>query len=326
MRPPEFWTQGGRRALAIEALLAPVSLFYEWAGAAKLKNAKSEHVSATVICVGNVTLGGVGKTPVVRAITQKLRARGVNAHTLSRGYGGTARGPLRVDPALHNSEAVGDEPLLLAADGPAWIAHDRAAGARAAVQAGAQAIVMDDGFQNPSLAKDLSILVFDAQAGLGNNKVFPSGPLREPLAKALKRADLAIVMGDGPTPWLNTSFPVLRAKLAPQGAPPAGKLLAFAGIGRPEKFFDTLKAAGADVDDLIPFADHHAFTKNDLTFLERLATERGAKMITTEKDFARLPMPWRERVSVLPVIAAFDDDAALDAALAGALASAPKAR
>jgi tetraacyldisaccharide 4'-kinase len=327
MRAPEFWSRGGRRAIALEALLAPIAFVYERVAAARVRRVRPAIVSRPVICVGNVSLGGVGKTPVARALARRFRDAGVDAHVVSRGYGGAQSGPLRVDPAVHTARDVGDEPLLHAADGPAWIARDRVAGARAAIGAGAHAIILDDGFQNPALAKDLSILVFDAAAGIGNGRVFPSGPLREPLGAALARCDLAIVMGAGETPWLEGfAGPVVRARLTPVNAPPAGKLVAFAGIGAPEKFFATLRAAGAQVDEEAPFPDHHVFTTADQKFLDRLASERDARLITTEKDFARLPAPWRAHVATLNVAATFDDDARIDAALAPSLARAREAR
>ena len=317
MRPPEFWTKGGRRAPMLQALAWPVSRVYEHISAAKVKNAAPARVDKPVICVGNVSLGGVGKTPVARALAAKLRAQGKSVHVLLRGYGGTQRGPLRIDSARHDAREVGDEALLHAADGPTWIAHDRAAGARAAIAAGAELILMDDGFQNMGLAKDLSLLVFDAAAGLGNARVFPSGPLREPVAAALARADGAIVMGDGAAAWLvGFSGPVLRTRLASSAAPAAGKFVAFAGIGRPEKFFDSLKAAGADVAEAVPFSDHHRYTQGDLDFLAKLARERGAQLITTEKDYVRLAPAARAGISTFPVSAVFDDEEALTRLLA----------
>jgi tetraacyldisaccharide 4'-kinase len=315
MRPPEFWNEDGKRAYTVEVLLAPISAAYAWIDETKRANAKPERVPRPVLCVGNVTLGGVGKTPIVRAIAKRLRASGVEAHVLSRGYGGSERGPLRVT-ASHDAKRVGDEPLLHAQDGPAWIAHDRVAGAKAMIAAGAQSIVMDDGFQNPSLAKDVSLLVFDARQGLGNRRTFPSGPLREKLEPALARAQGVILVGEGETPWLTFNGPILRAQLAPSGAPPHGKLVAFAGIGRPEKFFDTLENAGGAVVEEVPYPDHHDFSRGDLQFLEKLALERAATLITTEKDFVRLPAAWRTRVATLPIEATFQDEAPLNALLA----------
>jgi tetraacyldisaccharide 4'-kinase len=323
MRPPEFWRAevGGRdAALAIRALLTPVSWAYAAAAAQRIRAITPRHAPVPVICVGNITVGGAGKTPVTRALRAKL---GPGAHTLSRGYGGRVTGPLRVTPDMDARE-VGDEPLLHAGDGAAWISRDRFAGAVAAAQAGAHAIIMDDGFQNPALAKDLSFLVFDPEYGVGNGQVLPAGPLRERLADGLKRADAAILLhnsADSEDPlnldWLAAfNKPVLHAHLAPASEAPRGKLIAFAGLARPEKFFDTLEATGADLVEAVPFADHHPYSEDDLNLLAQLAEEQDAALITTEKDAARLSPAWRERVAVLPVTARFADEAALDALLA----------
>ena len=323
MRQPEFWRAdaGGRdAALAVRALLTPLSWAYAALTAHRLRTTNPRHVGVPVICVGNITVGGAGKTPVTRAIRAKL---GAGAHTLSRGYGGRVAGPLRVTPDMEARE-VGDEPLLHARDGGAWIARDRVAGAQAAAQAGAHAIIMDDGFQNPALAKDLSILVFDPDYGVGNGHVLPAGPLREPLNKGLSRADAIVFLhnvAEAEEPmahdWL-ASFgkPVLHARIAPTEPPPTGPLIAFAGLARPEKFFDTLEGAGGELIEAVPFPDHHPYTEDDFALLTQLAEERAATLITTEKDAARLTPAWRQHVAVLPVTARFDDEAALDALLA----------
>jgi tetraacyldisaccharide 4'-kinase len=273
-------------------------------------------------------MGGAGKTPVARALRELLAESGVEAHVLSRGHGGRQRGPLRVDRRHHTHEDVGDEPLLHAGDGPAWVSRDRVAGARAAIQAGAQALILDDGFQSPALAKDLSILVFDAEEGLGNGCVVPAGPLREPVEAGLRRADLVAVMHEGPRmaarpSWL-ASFqgPVVACRLQPSEPPPPGPLLAFAGIGRPQNFFKTLACAGGDVVDGAPFPDHHVFTPGDDALLDDLAQAHGAQLITTEKDFARLSLVRRQKVACFPVKARFADDAPLRAALAAIIARA----
>lgn len=323
MRPPEFWkgdAHGRDAAVVLRLLLEPVSWAYAWAAAHRIATTIPRHASVPVICIGNLTVGGAGKTPLTRALRAKL---GAGAHTLSRGYGGRIEGPLRVSPDMDVRE-VGDEPLLHAADGPAWIARDRVAGARAAAQDGAHVILMDDGFQNPDLHKDLCVVAIDAGFGVGNGKVFPAGPLRERLAEGLERADALVFLasaGDAVSEaapdWI-ASFqkPVLKAKLAPVGAPPEGRLIAFAGIARPEKFFDGLTALGAALDDGFSFPDHHVFSEDDLTRLAQIASERGARLITTEKDAVRLSPPWRARVTTLPVTAQFEDNAALAALLA----------
>jgi tetraacyldisaccharide 4'-kinase len=321
MRPPEFWradARGRDQAHALRMLLTPVSWAYAAVAAHRVRTTVSRHAPVPVVCVGNLTLGGAGKTPVSRSIRAKL---GAHAHTLSRGYGGRLVGPLRVTTDMDARE-VGDEPLLHARDGAAWIARDRLAGALAAAQAGAHAIVMDDGFQNAALAKDLAIIVIDPGFGIGNGQVFPAGPLRERLADGLARADAVILLHPAGAPaiaqkWLSGfTKPILHATLEPACETPEGKLVAFAGLARPEKFFDTLTAMGADMADAVPFPDHHAFSADDLSLLQQLATDHDARLITTEKDAVRLPPGVREHVSVLPVAARFSDETALDALLA----------
>ncbi|MEJ0023785.1 MAG: tetraacyldisaccharide 4'-kinase [Alphaproteobacteria bacterium] len=322
MRPPEFWDHkhGKDAAPLLRTMLLPLGALYASVGAAKLRNARPTRASVPVICVGNLTMGGTGKTPIVRRLRVMLGEMGVNAHTLSRGHGGTERGPLLVDPARHTHADVGDEPLLHALDGPAWIARDRAAGAQAAADAGAQAILLDDGFQNGALAKDLSLLVFDAELGPGNGCVVPAGPLREPLAAGLSRADIVVLMGpaDERRPdWLSGfAKPVVHAALQPSAAAPEGLLFGFAGIGRPYKFFDGIKRAGGNLVDGVAFPDHHVFSPDDLVMLERSAVDRRARLVTTEKDFVRLPATFRQHVSSFPVTAAFSEENAVRGAFA----------
>jgi tetraacyldisaccharide 4'-kinase len=322
MRPPEFWDhkKGKESAPILRALLTPLGALYAAIGAAKLRNARPTRVPVPVICVGNLTMGGTGKTPIVRRLRAMLRAMGVNAHTLSRGHGGAEHGPLRVDPARHTHTDVGDEPLLHALDGPAWIARDRAAGAQAACADGAEAILLDDGFQNGALAKDISLLVFEGELGPGNGCVVPAGPLREPLKVGLSRADLVVLMGseDKNRPdWLaDFNKPVVHAALAPSAAPPSGLLFGFAGIGRPYKFFDGVKRSGGALVDGVAFPDHHVFTPGDLSMLVRAAAERQARLITTEKDFVRLPPAYRAQILTFPVIANFSEENTVREALA----------
>lgn len=318
MRPPEFWTgraTGRDSAPVLQALLAPVSWAYAGVVARRVRAAPRYHAPFPVICVGNLTLGGAGKTPVTRALRAKL---GAGAAVLLRGYGGRDDGAREAKPDASAAD-VGDEALLHARDGLTIVSRDRIAGAKLAEEHGARALLMDDGFQNTQLAKDVSLIVIDGQALFGNGKVFPAGPLREPLQGGLARADAIVLIGDLPEDAPADPFgakPVLRAHLAPLAPPPPGPLIAFAGIARPQKFFDTLREAGADLSETAPFPDHHAFDAGDLDWLGKLAAERGARLITTEKDFVRLPADWRARVAVLPVAARFEDEAALDALLA----------
>ncbi|QUD87194.1 tetraacyldisaccharide 4'-kinase [Phenylobacterium montanum] len=324
---PRWWYARDNSAPVLRALLKPASWIWAWATARRIRRAQPVDAGLPVICVGNLTVGGTGKTPVVREILRLLRADGVEAAGLSRGHGGSLAGPIEVDPARHDAAAVGDEPLMLAGDGPFWIARDRVAGAVAAKAAGAQAIVMDDGHQNPSLKKALSLVVVDGETRdgewpFGDGAVFPAGPMREPLAPGLARADAVIVLLpaslDAPDPELLALFqgkPVLTARLEPAAPPPRGRQLGFAGVGKPWKVERALLAAGCDLADFVPLPDHAAYGADTLRFLERRATELGAGLVTTEKDWARLPPDWRAKAVAWPVRARFEDEAALKALL-----------
>jgi tetraacyldisaccharide 4'-kinase len=324
MRAQRFWDRPPQAPGLAARLLGPLAAAWTWETRRRLRR-PGLRLGVPVICVGNLTAGGAGKTPTVAALLAALAARGVAAQVVSRGHGGALAGPARVDPQRHSAAEVGDEPLLLAALAPVWIGRDRAAAARAAAAAGAQALVLDDGFQNPALVKDLSILVIDAVHRLGNGRVMPAGPLREPAADGLARADLVLALGP----------PAARARLArdwPQleGRPRIeGELrplatgmdwtglpaLAFAGIGRPGKFFATLRAAGADVRAERAFADHAPYSPRLLARLEAEARALGAQLVTTEKDAVRLPEPFRRKVLVLPVRLEIEEPAPLAAAL-----------
>ncbi len=325
MTPPAFWSRPPGLAAA---LLAPLGALYGAAGRVRQAWARPWGAPVPVVCVGNLVLGGAGKTPVALAIARTLTAAGLAPHFLTRGYGGRLAGPVRVDPALHDAEAVGDEPLLLAAEAPAWVARDRAAGARAAVAGGAGAIVMDDGFQNPYLRKDLSLVVVDGAAGLGNGAVFPAGPLRETVRCGMARADAVVVMGEdragigrrlaAAVPG-RPPLPVLRARLVPE--PEAARLrgaavLAFAGIGRPEKFFATLEALGATLVGRYGFPDHHRYSPDELMRLAERAAALNARLVTTAKDHVRLPAAARAMAEAVAVRVAWDDEAALRRVLA----------
>jgi tetraacyldisaccharide 4'-kinase len=311
-------------------LLTPLSWVWAAATARRIARGRPVDPGVPVISIGNLTVGGSGKTPVAREVLARLRALGVDAHGLSRGYGGRLEGPERVDPERHTAEDVGDEPLMLAHDGPFWIARDRAEGARAAAAAGAQALVLDDGHQNPTLDKTLSLVIVDGETRgeewpFGDGAVFPAGPMREPLAVGLARADAVVLLLpsdlDAPDPELLEVFgdkPVLLARLEPAAPPPSGPQVGFAGVAKPWKVARSLTAAGCELVDFAPFPDHARFEPRDLKFLADRAQTLGAGLVTTEKDWARLPADWRGRVVAWPVRARFLDEAALDALLAGA--------
>jgi len=309
---PEFWARPG----LVPDLLQPLAWAYAAAGAARHAWTHPWRAPVPVICVGNLVAGGAGKTPVAIALARRLQATGHAVHLLSRGYGGSLAGPVAVDRARHDATQVGDEALLLAAAAPAWIARDRAAGARAAVAAGARCLLLDDGLQNPTLAKDLSLLVIDGAYGFGNGRVLPAGPLREPLDAGLARADAVVLMGEDCadlTPLL-AGKTVLRARLMPENAAAfaGGAVVAFAGIGRPAKFFATLEGVGARLAARHAFPDHHPYRAAELQRLLAEAQAVQAVLVTTAKDAVRLPAEWRARVEVLAVTAEFDDFAALD--------------
>lgn len=325
MRPPEFWASDAWPA----RLLDPAGRVYGLAGSLRRCLTTPSRVPVPVICVGNLTVGGTGKTPIAIEIARQLQAAGSNPHLLSRGYRGDLTGPAWVDPARHDASAVGDEPLLLAEVAPTWVSRDRAAGARAAVAVGAGAIVMDDGFQNPGLVQDVALVVVDGEVGFGNHRLLPAGPLREPVAPALARADAVVIVGPdrhGLRPGLPAGAPVLAATLvAEDGETLRGRrVVAFAGIGRPAKFFASLREAGAQVLEQRAFADHHRYTPPELDRLQAQAERLGAALVTTAKDRVRLPEPLRDHVLVLPVRVRFEETEALrfvEQAIAGHVGS-----
>ncbi len=332
---PEWWYVRGLSARqgampTLRLLMTPVSWIWAAATARRIARGQPFDPGVPVICVGNLTMGGAGKTPVVRAIAQRLAASGIAVHLLSRGYGGRLEGPVRVDPTVHTAADVGDEPLMLAGDLPVWVALDRAAGAKAAAAAAAQVIVMDDGHQNPSVRKALSLVVVDGETRgdawpFGDGRVFPAGPMREPPAAGLARADAVLILLPAdvavPDPELVRTLAgptLLTGHLRPAAPPPNGPQVGFAGVGKPGKVERALQAAGCDLKDFAPFPDHHSYDEATLQRLARRAADFGAGLVTTEKDWARLPPTWRARVVAWPVRAEFDDPAALDALLARA--------
>ncbi len=324
MRAPDFW-----RSDAFPApLLAPLGQLYGVLGRGRRALARPWRAPLPVVCIGNLTVGGAGKTPTVLALVRQLQARGIAVHCLTRGYGGRLPGPVRVDPAAHDAAAVGDEALLLAAAAPTWLARDRIAGARAAAAAGAAALILDDGFQNPYLRLDLALLVIDGGYGFGNGRLLPAGPLREPLAAGLARADGVIVIGAdevGLGRWLPPGLPRLDAHLVPAASTPdlAGRrVLAFAGIGRPAKFFASLAQLGAQLVERHEFADHHPYQPAEIQALIGRAAALDALCVTTEKDRVRLPPALAAKVLTLPIELDFADLPALARLLAPILTAA----
>ena len=322
MRAPKFWYgEPGIRA----RLLSPLASLYAHQTRSRLRTAKPLRLDVPVICVGNINIGGTGKTPTVIALIDRLNARGYRPHVVTRGYGGSERGPKRVSEQNDRPDKVGDEPLLLSAFAPTWVSRDRKPGGLAAVKDGADVIILDDALQNPDLATDATIICVDARHGFGNGRIIPAGPLREPVSEGLSRGDLLLSIGADSdqitfeAEWGGLmSIPHLRAALAPlhTGFDWTGeRVLAFAGIGHPEKFFHSLREIGADVVATEALDDHQPLSPALMQRLRAEASRHDARLVTTEKDAARLPMEQRREILTLPVRLQIADPAPLDALL-----------
>jgi tetraacyldisaccharide 4'-kinase len=309
MRAPRFWSNPPGRPGWQARVLAPATVLWRLGAWWRGRGGVPYRAPVPVVCIGNLTAGGAGKTPMVAALLERLIGEGRRPQVVSRGYGGRLAGPHRVDPDRDSHGAVGDEALLLASFAAVWVARDRAAGVRAAVAAGAELILLDDGFQSAGVALDGTILMVDAGAGFGNDRLIPAGPLREPVAPGLARADVVVLVGtDAERRAAVALWPGLAGAVGARMMPRetglslnGERVLAFAGIGRPEKFFGTLTAMGAEIVEAVPFADHYDYPRAVLRRLRRRALAENAMLVTTEKDAARLPDAFRREVVVVQV-------------------------
>ncbi|MFD2204374.1 tetraacyldisaccharide 4'-kinase [Kiloniella antarctica] len=331
MRAPDFWKSRG----LISTLFLPCSLFYVLGSYLRQAVTKPVKVSVPVICIGNLSAGGSGKTPITRSVAQTLTKLGFTPHIITRGYGGIEHGPLRVQPNLHKATDVGDEPLMLSSTLPTWVSRDRVKAAQLAIAQGGDILLLDDGFQNPTLFKDLSFIVVDNNLGFGNGRVIPAGPLRETISRGINRADAVVLMGpanEQPNPEVASylaqpnDIPVLRAHVEPltaaKSAPPStsslddikGKsIFAFAAIGYPQKFYATLQQQGAVLVGTKDFPDHHQYTQSDLANIIKAAENSGVDLIyTTEKDYVKIPEDLRDTIHCLPIQAVWDNSKALE--------------
>jgi tetraacyldisaccharide 4'-kinase len=308
MQAPEFWYQSSGMWAGV---LSPLSLLYKAAGLLRRAAANPYQSKIPIICVGNIVSGGSGKTPTALALAALLKQQGHKPVFVTRGYGGSEAGPLRVDPAIHSAMQVGDEALLLARTATIWIGRDRTAAIRKA-ETEASHIILDDGLQNPYVKPDLSFLIIDAIVGFGNGHILPAGPLRETLDDVLPRIHAILVVGTNTKDVLPPNLPVsvLKAHLEPTLADDFRKdvkYFVFAGIGRPEKFYAACRGAGLNIVGTRDFPDHHTFTSQELDDLQRVAKSQEAYLLTTEKDVVRIPAPIRTQIKTFPVNLEFDD-------------------
>ena len=317
---PEFWygTQKPAHRWAAR-LLSPLGRAYGWIARKRFDFYYPVPMARPVVCVGNIVAGGAGKTPVVKSLVSIMQEAGYNPHILTRGYGGEEEGPLQVSPARDTYTDVGDEALLLVEEAPTWVSKSRPLGAQAAIDTGATLIIMDDGFQNPAIYKDFALLVVDGREGFGNGRIMPAGPLREEVGTGLSRADAVVIVGEDKASVAQAikrhcDIPVFYAQLKPAPGNPDLQdkpVFAFAGIGRPEKFRETLVAAGARLEGWGSFPDHFAYMEDDLKELADAAEAQGAAIVTTAKDYVRLPAALRPKVQKFCVTLEWQDPAAL---------------
>lgn len=314
MRAPDFWYPEEGRASLTANFLTPLGWLYGAASAWRMFVNTPRRAAAKVVCVGNLSAGGTGKTPICLALNDLLTADGTRTAFLTRGYGGKVSDPTRIDRSIHSFDEAGDEALLLACAAPTYVSPTRRRGAEAAARDGAEVIVMDDGFQNPVLSRDLSFVVIDGAAGFGNRRMIPAGPLRESIRLGLRRANAIILLGElvharDRALVASSGLPIFRAAISvdPRAEFDYEKpVVAFSGIGRPQKFFDTAQAQGFKVVEAVPYPDHHAFKDKDLSWLATLADERGAGLLTTSKDYVRLPTDFQAKTRELPIRVLFE--------------------
>ena len=328
LKPPAFWYDAEAQGAGLwQTLLSPFGCAYGWASRQRFNLYYPVPMARPVVCVGNLVAGGAGKTPVAMSLVDLLQDAGHNPHLLSRGYGGSEEGPIQVSPDRDTAADVGDEALLLVTKAPTWVSRNRALGAQAAIDTGASVVIMDDGYQNPAIYKDFSLLVIDGGAGFGNGKIIPAGPLREELAFGLGRASAIAVIGEdmhnvAHAVSAHTDKPLYTARLRPNPENPdlfGKRIYAFAGIGRPEKFRESLIEAGAVVDVFEAFPDHCAYEEKDLGALMQEADGKNAIVVTTAKDHVRLPHSLKERVQIFGVHVVWDQPEELLAHLGVAL-------
>jgi len=300
MKAPSFWYQ---KPGHLSCLLQPFGWLYGKGGKLVSSLKKQKRFKIPIISVGNIVSGGSGKTPTAISLAILLKEKGQNVHFVTRGYKGKEKGPLIVNPSLHSHEDVGDEPLLLAQNAPTWVAKDRPAGVQAAIEQGAHLIILDDGHQTKTLFKDLSFVVVDQAQGFGNGHVIPAGPLREELSEGLKRADALILIGDQEKSIEKQSF-LARSISQPLNV---RRVFAFCGLGFPQKFYNSLKDQDIDVVATESFPDHYVYQEKDLNRLLALAAEHKADLVTTRKDWVKLPIDWKNKVHVLDIRIQFDD-------------------
>lgn len=328
-KAPNFWNT--RDSKWVKALL-PISKLYGAVSSFKVNKVSPEKAAIPVVCIGNVVLGGAGKTPTVDLVCEIFHKYNLTPHILTGGYGGYLKNVIRVDPAHHSYLQVGDEALLSAEVAPTWVGRNRINSAKAATLAGADVLVMDDGFQNNSIFKDFKILVVDSGQSFGNEFLFPAGPLRESVEGGIKKSDIVLIIGEkneyieNRVKAVNKDIPLFYAKIQPQdniNIAPKSKVIGFCGIGYPAKFKKTLKELEVDLLDFIAFSDHHPYTITEIQKLIKSAQRTGARLVTTRKDFIKIPEVFRGQLTVIDIKLSFTGES-FEAIMLEKLALQPK--